>query len=131
MYLVIGGAYQGKLAWARQNFELTDAAIADGAAITLPAGEMPELAGYRALSGLHLLLARCCAVDEAKRRAWLEDLAAKPGFVVICDELGAGLVPLSREERELRELVGRSCTLLAAAAEGVWRVFCGLPQRLR
>lgn len=131
MYLVVGGANQGKLAWARRQFNLADDAIADGLRLAVTAGELPELADYRALCGLHLLLPRLSGVDAARLGAWLDGLAARPGFVVICDEVGAGLVPVEREGRERRELVGRSCCVLAAQAEGVWRVSCGLPQRLK
>lgn len=131
MYLVVGGANQGKLAWARRQFDLADGEIADGARLELTPGELPDLADHRALCGLHLLLARFSGVDAAAFSAWLDALAARPGFVVLCDEVGAGLVPIERAEREHRELVGRSCCALAAQAEGVWRVFCGLPQRLK
>ncbi len=131
MYLVVGGANQGKLAWARRQFNLADDEIADGARLELTPGGLPELAEQRALCGLHLLLPRLSGVDAARLEAWLGALAARPGFVVLCDEIGAGLVPIDRAGREHRELVGRSCCALAAQAEGVWRVFCGIAQRLK
>ncbi len=131
MYLVVGGANQGKLAWARRQFNLADGEIADGAQIDVTPGELPDLAEYRALCGLHLLLARLSGVDADGWAAWLEHLAARPGFVVICDEVGAGLVPIDRAGREQRELTGRACCRLAAQAEGVWRVFCGIAQQIK
>lgn len=131
MYLVVGGANQGKLAWARRQFNLAYNEIADGAQLELTPGELPDMAEHRALCGLHLLLERISGVDSVCLETWLDALAARPGFVVLCDEIGAGLVPIEREGREHREMVGRSCCRLAAQAEGVWRVFCGLPQQLK
>ena len=51
--------------------------------------------------------------------------------VVIAAELGCGLVPIDRAEREKREAAGRLACLLAARADTVVRVCCGLPQVLK
>lgn len=51
--------------------------------------------------------------------------------VVICREVGCGVVPVDREERERREALGRLCCQLARQAEAVWRVACGLGMRLK
>ena len=45
--------------------------------------------------------------------------------VVICNEVGCGLVPVSPQERQKREDVGRLCVLLASHAQKVIRVCCG------
>lgn len=65
-------------------------------------------------------------------RKKLEDLLnVNPELIVICDEVGCGVVPVDREERIWRETVGRLCCTLAQRAESVERVFCGLAQRLK
>jgi len=56
---------------------------------------------------------------------------ACPGRVLVTDEIGLGIVPLDPFEREYREETGRICCLLAARSEQVWRVACGLGQRLK
>lgn len=62
----------------------------------------------------------------------LEDLwEANPGLIVLCDEVGCGVVPLAPEERVWREAVGRLCCALALKAERVERIFCGLPMVLK
>ena len=65
---------------------------------------------------------------EAFARTLLE---RNPGAVVVCDEVGLGVVPLDPFERRWREETGRALCLLAAAAERVERVSCGLGQRLK
>ena len=47
--------------------------------------------------------------------------------VVICNEVGCGLVPVQAEQREQRERAGRLCALLAARADRVVRMVCGIP----
>lgn len=51
--------------------------------------------------------------------------------VVIATELGGGIVPLDPAQRVAREAAGRLACLLAARAETVIRVCCGLPQALK
>jgi adenosyl cobinamide kinase/adenosyl cobinamide phosphate guanylyltransferase len=51
--------------------------------------------------------------------------------VVICDEVGSGVIPLARGEREWREAVGRVCVLLAKDAEQVVRLVCGIPNVIK
>ena len=46
--------------------------------------------------------------------------------VVICDEIGCGLVPMDAGERQRREQVGRLCIQLAKEADRVIRVVCGV-----
>ena len=51
--------------------------------------------------------------------------------IVIATELGGGLIPIDKAEREKREAAGRLACLLAERAETVIRVCCGLPQVLK
>ena len=47
--------------------------------------------------------------------------------VVICDEVGSGVIPLEKERRLGREATGRLCCRLAKEAERVVRLVCGIP----
>ena len=58
-------------------------------------------------------------------------LRAHPDGVIICDEVGCGVTPLDRTDREWRERVGRTCCRLAERAEAVYRVRCGLGARIK
>ena len=50
---------------------------------------------------------------------------------MICDEVGCGVVPVEKEEREYREQVGRMQIVLAKASESVERVICGIAQKIK
>ncbi|MEG0441579.1 MAG: bifunctional adenosylcobinamide kinase/adenosylcobinamide-phosphate guanylyltransferase [Oscillospiraceae bacterium] len=56
---------------------------------------------------------------------------AEPRVIILCDEVGCGVVPIAPEERAYRETVGRLCCRLAEQAVGVERVFCGLAMCLK
>ena len=51
--------------------------------------------------------------------------------VIISDEIGSGLVPMDRFEREYRELVGRCLTEIAKRSESVVRIICQIPMKLK
>lgn len=54
-----------------------------------------------------------------------------PDCVVISDEVGNGIVPMDAFEREYRERLGRMLVEIAAKAERVERVICGIGQRIK
>ncbi len=47
--------------------------------------------------------------------------------VVVCDEVGSGIIPFERNDRESREAAGRLCIELAKTAEQVVRLVAGIP----
>ena len=51
--------------------------------------------------------------------------------VVIATEVGGGIVPMDVGERTAREAAGRLACLLAARADCVVELFCGLPTVLK
>lgn len=129
MYLIIGGHAQGKLAWAKEHFGLTDDQILDGAAVSLDETGF-RFADKRALYNLQELLYR--ALEQGNSSRIIDRLLQlPPEAIIICNEVGAGLVPMDRQERQRRDLVGRTCCRLAEQAKEVWRIYCGLPQKIK
>lgn len=114
MILVIGGYAAGKTEWVKSAMGYNDGQIADGVLDERPV-----------LRNLQQLVAR----QPDKGDALLPDLLRKQ--VVICDEVGCGVIPLEREARDTREAVGRLCVTLAEQAEQVVRIVCGLPQIIK
>jgi len=51
--------------------------------------------------------------------------------VVVCTELGCGIVPLDPDQRRAREAAGRLSILLARRAEAAVRLVCGVPTVLK
>ena len=68
---------------------------------------------------------------ELKQGHSVKDLAEKiagenPDAVIVCDEVGYGVVPTDAFERQYREAVGRICIELAKKSKRVVRVICGI-----
>lgn len=50
---------------------------------------------------------------------------------IVCDEVGCGIVPMDKFEREYREVVGRICTMIAKQADTVIRIYCGIATTIK
>ena len=125
MILILGGTAQGKLSRARALCG-PNARELDGETAA-PA----DLPGADLLDRFHLLVRR-----EVEQGGDAEALARRillecPRLVVVCDEVGMGVVPMDARDRAWREAVGRALCVLAAGADSVERVVAGLPQRLK
>lgn len=75
-------------------------------------------------------------------RGWLKDgldaqeqtralIHERPQAIIVSDEVGCGVVPMGRENRCWREQVGRAQCMIAANAEQVTRVICGIGVRIK
>ena len=51
--------------------------------------------------------------------------------VVVCDEIGCGVIPMDRFERDWREQVGRILCEIAKSTPSVERVFCGVASEIK
>ena len=51
--------------------------------------------------------------------------------VIVCCEVGSGIIPVSKELTDARVLTGTICNALAKNASGVTRVVCGIPTTLK
>ena len=109
MILLIGGHGAGKRDYIRA-LGYGDEAVAEGV-----------LDGRPVLHGLEQLT----MADPDGAAALLEPLCAKE--LVACDEVGSGVIPLERRDRDGREATGRLCVLLAQRAERVIRLVAGVP----
>ena len=126
MILIIGGSYQGKLEYARRRFALPDAEIC-----VLDEGSERLEANRRCLAYVErwaLNRVRAGADPAAELEALLPRLN---DAIVIVTDISCGVVPADPVLRAWREACGRLTARLAEASGEVWRLFCGLPQRLK
>ena len=113
MILIVGGEGSGKRSFAR-SLGWTDADMSDGVVDGSPVIFHTE---------------KLTMADPDSGPALLEALKTKA--VVICNEVGSGIIPLEPKERRGREETGRLCTRLAREAQCVVRMVCGLPTVLK
>ena len=109
MILVIGGCFAGKLEWAKQTFKLGDDAVE--------------------------------SINNAARKLFEDGMDYKEAAefiysnnscgIVLTDEIGNGIVPIDKTERDFREWMGRVQIILAEKSEEVFRVICGIGQKIK
>lgn len=115
MRLIIGGRAQGKLHFVQTTYGLSD----EVCVFPLVWNEYQDW--------FHEMLAQGKNPEEDTR----EQIANNPDCYIISDEVGNGIVPVEAAEREYRERLGRMLCELAAQAESVERVICGIGQKLK
>ena len=129
MVLITGGAFQGKLEYAKEKYKFTE--WTDGAVCG-----MDEIRSCRVMDHFHLFIRRWLQAGKTQEelvRMLLEqgEEQRDGNRIIICDEIGCGLVPVDAFEREYREAAGRICTVLAEHADEVYRVVCGIGMRIK
>lgn len=110
MILVIGGFSQGKLAFVKSEFNIDDKKVFnkfnDWVRSVIKNGDNPVDATNK-------------LIDE------------NPDLIIISDEIGNGIVPMEKEERDFRDTIGGIQIMLAKQAEEVYRVTCGIGQKIK
>ena len=120
MILILGGAYQGKLEYAKNTFGVTDEEI-----YTCAGGKIDF--SRRCIRHIEAFTRECAdpvGYFESHREQWQDS-------VLICRDIFCGVVPMGAENRDWRQNCGRFCQYLAKEADRVSRIFCGLEQRLK
>ena len=124
MHLIIGGAYQGKRAFAETRFQLKPGDIFSCT------GEDPDFS-YKCLDRLEEFTLACVKAGRDSVAFFRENRERWEDSALILGDISAGVVPVDAEMRAWREENGRLGRYLAEQAESVHRIFCGLEQRLK
>ena len=119
MILVLGGCFQGKTDYACRTFGIDREEASDGQDCPLE-----EIYRTKLLYHFHEYIRR---MMEAGQELDILALARKnPGIVLVTNELGYGVVPIDKFDRDYREKTGRVCCEIAKEASEVHRVVCGI-----
>ncbi len=110
MILVIGGAYQGKKEYAKQNFIFSDENICY---------DFHDYVFNLVKDGIDPLEYVSNNIDNFKDK------------LIICDDVSCGIVPIDEVERRFREQLGRTLVFISKNSDEVHRVFVGLGVRLK
>lgn len=117
MILITGGAFQGKTEYMKKRFSLTDDEIADGGSC-----DISELAQSRFIKHYELAVKRMI-LEGTDPLVFTEGLDCE---AIEMNEIGCGIIPLEKSEREWREMTGRTGCIIAEKATEVVRVCCGI-----
>lgn len=142
MKLIIGGFAQGKLTYVLERDRSKSYRVLEGECLrdTGITGEPEENDAVDKtetdgetviLNHFHLWVRNRLKADGDPEKEIRKFLDRFPDCVIICDEIGNGIVPVEAFERAYREQTGRIVTALAKEAEEVVRVVCGIGQRIK
>lgn len=122
MKIITGGAFQGKKDYAENNFAIDKSDMISGSECT------PEsIFTARCIYDFQLFIRRVLSSGDSPMELAERLAAENPEIIIITDEIGAGIIPIEREERIWRETVGKVCCFLAERSEIVVRICCGIP----
>ncbi|MEL7658552.1 MAG: bifunctional adenosylcobinamide kinase/adenosylcobinamide-phosphate guanylyltransferase [Bacillota bacterium] len=133
MHLIFGGAYQGKLDYAKQRYQLNEEDIYScGSGKSMENGSIPEIDFTKKAVDQLEEFVLCCVYSGMEARDYLEAHRSQwKDSIIICTDISAGVVPCDKELRAWREMVGRTMMYLGKEAEEVTRMFCGIPQNIK
>ena len=124
MILILGGAFQGKLDFAMKTFGLSEE---DVFTCTNTHMDLSKGCIYR----LEEFTFACiqAGLDPVEQFQSLD--LQQNNTIFICQDIFCGVVPMERQLRLWRDATGKLCQHLAGEAEAVYRIYCGLEQRLK
>ena len=124
MIFIIGGAYQGKLTYAKAAFHLSseDIFTCNGTEIDFR---------KRCIRSIEEFTYACVQANIDTAAYFAAHRAEWENSILICRDIFCGVVPLGADNRAWRQTTGVLCRYLAAEANQVSRIFCGLEQRLK
>lgn len=110
MILVVGGSYQGKTEFARGKF-----------------------GNISYFNQFHLFVKKRLSEGKSQSEILTEirQIISVGEWVIIADEVGNGIVPIDESDRRWREVSGAILIEIAAEADEVYRVACGIGQRIK
>lgn len=138
MVLVTGGIYQGKTAFIRQTF-FTEGIVPEKYIIRGVDASFPELCSCRCVMNFELWIRGRIREHKKDLPGILDELTKQvkelmkqnPDVIIELQEMGCGIVPMKEEERIYRECCGRIGCLIAENGSEVYRVVCGIAQKIQ
>lgn len=119
MVFITGGAFQGKLDFASERFCLNRDDVYECTDDSEPVWDR------RCITHLERYVYYCVTHEMTPENRFREDA------VLIGDDIFCGVVPIDVTERAWREESGRFYGRISTGADEVWRLFCGLPMKLK
>lgn len=131
MQVIIGGAYNGKGHYVREQLANKQAYFYDG---EIPTAKF-SATDYVVIQHVDKLLVPLKQLGEVTAAhtiaAQLRALDAQTNVICICTDMSRGIVPLEAEARFLRDACGRLYQQLFQQSEQVIRIWYGLAQQLK
>lgn len=126
MELIIGGAYNSKLNFALKYYNLKQEDFQNGAECNLN-----DAFNKKGIYNLHLLIRRFIVSGINDYNKIIEKILLSNIEIIICTEVGNGVVPLDRIDNQMREYVGRILSIISEKSTRVIRIYYGIPSVIK
>lgn len=125
MILITGGVYQGKLSAAKVKFKQING---ERKPLVLDAdsGSLEQMLNADIIYNLHLFIKRLLEEEKDPHPVISSLTEQNKNVIFTVAELGCGVVPIDKFDRNYREVTGRICCELAQKSTEVIRVLCGI-----
>lgn len=151
MILIFGGAFQGKLEYAKENFNIksvyecgkgrmtTGKNIEEDQPDSSPAAMRtagnfsdfePDFTAD-AVCALEKFVLECVREGREATDFFRENKEKWQDKILIMNDVSQGIVPMDAQLRAFREMNGRLMLYLAGEADEVIRVFCGIGKKVK
>ena len=126
MIFVIGGSFNNKLEFVLERFNLS---IDD----VYNSRSLDDYKGERVINNFHEIVKEFYLKEKSLEEIIrvVDKLLKTEELIIICDEIGYGIVPIKKEDRLFRELNGRVSCYIAKRADEVFRVMYGVGNRIK
>lgn len=124
MKLIIGGAYQGKLDYVLNNYNVNTIFNCKEDCVALDL-DSDVIYGFEKFVLNQVKNGNDVLEIVNKNLKYLENK------IIICDDISCGVVPISNETRQWREKLGQILVILSKNSEEVIRVFCGIGTKIK
>lgn len=126
MILIFGGAYQGKLDYALNNYNLTEKDVYHCDMETMVINFDKKI-----IADMEKFVLACVREDINAKECLEDNIERMRDKIIIFDDISQGVVPMDKIERAWREMTGRCMTYMGQEADEVIRVFCGIGSKVK
>lgn len=122
MELIIGGAYNLKLAFALKYYHLNPDDFQNGDDCVID-----EAFNKKGIYNLHLFIRRMIELGIDDYNKIVNNILSSNVEIIICNEVGSGVVPLDNTDNKMREYTGKILSAISSHCKRVIRIYYGIP----
>lgn len=126
MVIIIGGAYQGKLDYAKEKFNVKEENIffCNEENINLDFNK-------KVIANIDKFILAMIKNNKEPIIYMKDNIEKFKDKIITCEDISCGIVPIDYDMRMLRETIGHCLSILSKNSNKVVRLFCGIPMELK
>ena len=128
MILVFGGAYNGKLDFVKEKFNISNDDVFN---INDDLKDLEIDYSKKVINKFHKLTYKFSLENKNLLQFIIENKELFKDKIIISDDISEGIVPLKKEDRTWRESNGKCLQYISKNSSELFRVFCGIPMVIK